>query len=208
MIFKFDRKSIKEQIEKIPSHYGWLIFAASTTQRFLHVISEYEKQTHLGYWIRIFEIDQKMWKMIFYQSFDKNIFQEHISWIESIIPDDNDDSWTELTPLFDDSICMMAYTIDISLSIDSNNPFWVAERAFNCCYNYVEIREAAKDYSVDFTLDSVVQQELSRQQRDLRELTEFDYEHCDEQTWYKFVERFLKRSKSEPALSTLSDFIF
>ena len=206
-MLKHDLKTIKDQIMQIPSKWGWLIFAASISQRFLHVISEYEKHAHLGYWDRLLQMNRVIWDAILMKSFDKKTFQEYIDWIEPIIPDERDEFWIDITPLFDDSICMMAYNLDTFLSDDSINPSWVSGRGFNCCYYYVELRENAKDYSVDFTSDPIVQQELFRQQRDLQELAEFDYENCDEETWHKFVEKFRVRSENEPALPDLSDFV-
>ena len=204
-MLKHDLKTIKEQVMQIPSKWGWLILAASTSQRFLNVISEYEKQAHLGYWNRTQQMNREIWNAILAKSFDEKYFQDHIAWIYPIIPGDQDEFWIDITPLFDDSICTMIYTFYTFVSDDSSNPSWVSECAFNCCYYYVELREDAKDYSVDFTSDPVVQQELLRQQRDLQELTEFDYENCDEEAWHKLVEHFRVRSENEPALPDLSE---
>ena len=203
----YDSKQKKNQIETISSKWGLLIFSASIINRFEPIILAYEYKSKIIFMEDFTKIKDFIWRIAITKFYQKDTVQHYIDMIESKIPDVEDENWITLSGLFQNATIALAYTLDILLTNEYVNALCVSEHIYECVYNYVDFRENAKDYSVDFTSDPVVQQELSRQQRDLQELAEFDYEHCDEHTWHEFVERFRKRSEGEPALSTLSNFI-
>lgn len=160
-------------VTQLPSGlWGRLAFAATCAERLLPFYICYTKRQGSGAENYFVALDY-VWNCLGVANCDPHDVAHLLVECERTLPDE-DSAWNAGCPYADDATAAILYCLRLISSGDQQEAIWAAKRAYEVADNFVV---AHTDHSIDSHEDElevlhhpVIQNELGRQLRDLREL--------------------------------------
>jgi hypothetical protein len=171
----FDEKILIHELENL-SPNARVLFASFCAVRLLPAIRKYLKkingEIHFGVFQDALEL---VWALCLNNAKDETGRSHELEdLILSHMPSEDDPQWTSIFAYAEDAMASIVFVLRATQSGELNNIMWAARRAYEAVDQFVldgmEIEIIGTEEEQFILQSAVVQQELERQERDLRDL--------------------------------------
>jgi uncharacterized protein YjaG (DUF416 family) len=196
-ILRFNEEVLTTKLERVQLPLR-VIFAAAIAERLLPAYVSFSYKTGKGSPKMLAEILERLWLDIEGTHMDAQELQQNIDLSIKLIPPEDDIPWIPEQAWAEDAVSAVAYALRSRQNGKSQESAWAARRAYEALDHFVVTHEGIDPNSggaEERVLSSpLVQAELMRQERDLREL-------CaeDPQQVAILSEKMRQRAKAESA---------
>jgi uncharacterized protein YjaG (DUF416 family) len=172
-ILSFDEKALSIGLDQIPPPLR-AIFAATIAERLFPAYANFSRKTGRGHPAKLADILERLWQDLKGTPMDAQELQESINLLMNLIPKEDDIPWIPEQAWAEDAAAATAYALRCRQTGDSREAAWAARRAYEALDHFV-LTPIKIDTNVmgveERALSSpLIQAELIRQLRDLREL--------------------------------------
>jgi len=151
-----------------------VIFAATVAERLLPAYGNFAYKSGRGDPNMLTEILERLWQDIQGTQMDSDELQQNIDLSIKLIPREDDIPWIPDQAWAEDAVAAVTYALRSRQNGTSRESAWAARRAYEALDHFVASREDIDPNIVGaeerVLSNPLVQDELMRQQRDLREL--------------------------------------
>jgi uncharacterized protein YjaG (DUF416 family) len=174
MAIKYDEAAIIEQLERLPENLR-VLFAFLVAVRLFPSYLAFHSQTGRGNADELRSILERLWADLNGDSMPREEVKQAVDRATDLVPK-NDDGDEETQPLAEDAAAALTYALRTRLNGSAQEADWAARTAYEAtdhiATKYLELSSIKRDDEQEILASAVVQDELSRQWRDLAELTD------------------------------------
>lgn len=167
-----DFNNVVQEITRLQDLWKQLAFSAACAERLLPFYICYVKQQNFDSNPYFTALDY-IWNCLERMEFDELATRRLLMECERALPNE-DNAWKAGCPYADDTTAAVLYCLRFLLSRDQQEAIWAAKRAYEVADNFVIAQENypidSHDGELKILHHPVIQNELARQLRDLREL--------------------------------------
>jgi uncharacterized protein YjaG (DUF416 family) len=168
---KYDEPHLKRLLDELPKKPR-IVFAAQCAERLAPAYPPFAERNGRDP-NELALLLERLWQDLDGAEMSRDAVQAHCDLTLALVPDD-DDPWFGLAFYASDAAAAVAYAFSVRLTGDSQDAAWAARRAYEAL-DYFVVTHAAIDRNVPgaearILSDPRIQQELTRQRRDLDEL--------------------------------------
>jgi uncharacterized protein YjaG (DUF416 family) len=169
----FDEVELLKTVERL-SVIDRAAFAAACAQRLAPSYAKFSKRSDRGNPAALGKILSRLWHDLTRSEASDVELAALLETCMGLIPQDDDGEWVMEQAAADDAAAALAYAIRCRRAGKANEAVWSARRAFEALYHYVinheqfDVNEAGAEARI--LSHPLIQAELSRQNRDLRDL--------------------------------------
>jgi uncharacterized protein YjaG (DUF416 family) len=193
-ILSYNEELLKTELDRIAVPLR-VVFAAAAAERLLPAYVSFSHRAGRGNPYLLTEILERLWRDIQGIKMDPEELQQNIDLSMKLIPEEDDIPWILGQEWAEDAVVAVVYALRCRQSGKSQESAWAARRAYEALDHFV-INNEDIDPSIvgeeGLLSNPLIQDELMRQQRDLRELVAVDRQ--DEST---LVQKIRQRAKAE-----------
>jgi uncharacterized protein YjaG (DUF416 family) len=172
-ILTFDERSLTNGLDHIPPPLR-VIFAATIAERLLPAYENFSRETGRGHPGMLADIVERLWRDIKGTPMDAPELQESINLSMSLIPREDDIPWIPEQAWAEDAAAATTYALRCRQNGDPKEAAWAARRAYEALDHFVQASASSDTITVAdeerVLSNPLIQAELMRQRRDLREL--------------------------------------
>lgn len=172
-IIVFNEQSLVTDLGRLPSPFR-VVFAAACAERFLPAYVSFSGRTGRGDATMLSAILERLWLDVQGDRMDTRQVQENVDLLMDLIPQEDAGSWVPEQAWAEDAAAAVAYALRCRQNGQAQEAAWAARRAYEALDHFVIAKEGIdtnKAGAAQLVLaHPLVQAELLRQQRDLREL--------------------------------------
>ena len=194
-ILSFNEESLTTELDRIAVPLR-VVFAAAIAERLLPAYVSFSHKTGRGNPNILTEILERLWRDIQGTQMDPEELQQNIDLSMKLIPQEDDIPWILDQAWAEDAVAAVTYALRSRQNGKSQESAWVARRAYEALDHFVIAHEDIDPSIVGaeerVLSNPLIQDELMRQQRDLRELDAVDLQ--DEST---LAQKIRQRAKAE-----------
>jgi len=176
-ILRYDEPSLMRELDRIAMPLR-VIFAAAVAERLLPAYLSFSHKAGRGNPYLLTQILERLWQDIQGIRMDPKELQQNIDLAMELIPGEDDIPWFLEQAGAEDAAAAIAYALCCRQNGKSQESAWAARRGFETLDYFVTTRDDIdpNDRVADERAlsDPLIQEELLRQQRDLRELMAAD----------------------------------
>lgn len=173
MTLSFNEKVLTAKLDRLALPLR-VIFAATIAERLLPLYVNFTKITGRGNPERLMDILQRLWLDLCGTQMSSQELQENIALSMNLIPGEDEVPWVPEQAWAEDAVATVAYSLRCRQSGQSQECVWVARRAYEALDHFVITTEGlsinAPEAEARALSNPLIQAELRRQSRDLREL--------------------------------------
>jgi uncharacterized protein YjaG (DUF416 family) len=196
-ILSFNEDLLTTELDRIALPLR-VIFAATVAERLLPAYVNFAHKSGRGDPEMLTEILERLWQDIQGAQMDADELQQNIDLAIELIPREDDTPWMPDQSWADDAVAAVTYALRSRQNGKSQESAWAARRAYEALDHFVVSREDIDPNIVGaeerVLSNPLVQDELMRQQRDLRELFT-----DDQQDAATLAQKLRQRAKTESA---------
>lgn len=193
-MLRYDEKSMIDRLRAMEAR-GRSAFAAACAQRLLPSYRAFSGQSGAGNPSMLTESLSMLWDRLRGGAIEKDDLIARIEVCEQIVPEE-DEQWSELTAYAQNAAAAVAYALRCEANGEPQEAAWAARQAYEAVDFYVVHKNGvdvnAPDAELKILSHPVVQAELGRQDRDLRE-----GEHLAAAELLRYAELLRERSERE-----------
>jgi uncharacterized protein YjaG (DUF416 family) len=172
-IHHFNEQSLIKRLDQLPSLFK-VLFAATVAERLFPAYLNYSRQTGRGNPKALSAVLQRLWLDLEGHRMDMAQLQENLDSVMRLMPREDDNSWIPEQAWAEDAAAAIAYALRCRENGRSVESAWAARRAYEAL-DHMVITKMGIDTNrsgagEEVLSSSLIQAELSRQQRDLDEL--------------------------------------
>ena len=192
-----NEQSLVTELERLPSPFR-VVFAAASAERLLPAYVAFSRQTGRGDAPTLTAVLERLWLDAQGNRMDARQVQENLDVSMSLIPQEDSGPWVPGQAWAEDAAAAVAYALRCRQNGQSQEAAWAARRAYEALDHFVIGREGidtnragAEEQVLSHPL---VQAELLRQRRDLRELLA-----ANQQDVVRVAQQMRQRAQAESA---------
>jgi uncharacterized protein YjaG (DUF416 family) len=172
-----------------------VVFALLCTTRIFPAYCRFHNRTHRGDPAMLELMMERLWRDIHGEEMTMDEIERAVDRVVQLVPSEADGWDEESQPYAEDAAAALAYVLRARLTGDPQEAAWAARRVYEAVDHFVVSTLPAAQREAERTVlgHPVVQAELSRQQRDLDELSvlaSYPTEHAQ-------INRLRRRSEQE-----------
>ncbi len=170
---KFDETDLANRLRALPSTFQ-AVFAASCASRLFKAYVTFHERTGLGNPNTLERALSDVWQAVLGRQREPQYYEEQLRAVMALLPDESE-RWSELHAYADDAVSVVAYALRNLLSRKPEDAAWAARRVYEAIDHYIistsalDVNRAGVEQQI--ASDALIQAELSRQIRDIDELT-------------------------------------
>ncbi len=148
----YDEQQIRDQLDGLPS-VSRVAFAAACAEWLYPCYEEFARSTGQGDPAMLRAVIDAAWSLAEFEALPRNDIERLRALAESLVPNDEDENWSTLSPLAQNAAASAAYALRTWLLEDPQQAVWAARQVFEAGDYLVQLAAPVQSYVATSNLD-------------------------------------------------------